>query len=84
MSHSGSSEPTLADLRLIHSAVRCLGDLEGQDEGLIIEMSQMMLSDILEGHGLAPMADYVNHYCDVIDSPQDADRIVASIHAPED
>jgi hypothetical protein len=42
-------------------------------------MSQAMLGDVIEGRGLRPLAEYVRHYCDVADSPADADRIAAGI-----
>jgi hypothetical protein len=55
------------------------GELEGQDDGLTIEMSQAMLDDVIQGHGLRPMVEYVKRYCDVIDGPEDAERIAADI-----
>jgi len=71
-------------LRLIHAAVEHLTGLEGQDPMLVIEMSQHMLSDAINAqyHGggtMRPMTYYVNRYCDVLDSPADADRIATAI-----
>jgi hypothetical protein len=66
-------------LNRISRAVDYLSDLEGQDEALVIEMSQAMLNDVIEGRGLKPMAEYVRHYCDVLDSPADAERIAGEI-----
>ena len=68
-----------AQLRRVVAAVDYLADFEGQDSGLVIEMSQAMLGDVIEGRGLRPMAEYVGRYCDVIDSPADVDRIAAEI-----
>ena len=42
-------------------------------------MSQQMLSDVIKGCGLEPMLEYVKRYCDVIDGPEDAERIAADI-----
>lgn len=69
----------MADLSRILATVDRLQELEGQDRGLLIEMSQAMLADVAEGRGLRPVADYVRHYCDVIDSAADANRIAAGI-----
>jgi hypothetical protein len=41
----------------------------------VVEMSQAMLNDVIEGHGLKPMVSYVRRYCDVLDSAADAERI---------
>lgn len=68
-----------AQLSRILGAVDYLCELEGQDRDLVLEMSQAMLGDVIEGRGLRPMAEYVRHYCDVADSPADADRIAAEI-----
>jgi hypothetical protein len=56
-----------AQLSLIRGAVDYLADLEGQDRDLVLEMSQAMLGDVIEGRGLRPLAEY------------DADRIAAGI-----
>lgn len=68
-----------AQLNRIYCAVDYMADLEGQDAVLVIEMSQAMLNDVIEGHGLKPMAEYVRHYCDVIDSDADAERIAGDL-----
>jgi hypothetical protein len=70
---------THADLSRIYAAINHMMGLEGQDRSLVIEMSQAMLNDIIETDGLAPMADYVARYCDVLDVPGDAERIAAAI-----
>jgi hypothetical protein len=69
----------MTQLSSIYRAVEYMAAVEGQDRSLVIEMSQAMLSDVIEGRGIAPMADYVRRFCDVIDSPEDADRIAAEI-----
>ena len=66
---------TTTQLNRIFYAVDYMSNLEGQDAALVIEMSQAMLNDVIEGHGLKPMAEYVKRYCDVIDSEADAERI---------
>jgi hypothetical protein len=60
-------------------AVDYMAELEGQDRTLVIEMSQAMLNDLIEGHGLKPMVEYVKRYCDVIESDADAERIAGEI-----
>lgn len=67
------------DLNRIYAAVETLDQLEGQDKGLVIEMSQRMLDDVIEGRGLAEMVTYVKRYCDVIDSAEEAREIAAGI-----
>lgn len=73
------SEPTTTQLTRIYWAVEYMTNLEGQDHTLVIEMSQAMLNDVIEGRGLAPMIDYIRRYCDVLDGPEDAERIAAEI-----
>ena len=68
-----------AELTRVYAAVDYLSQLEGQDSTLVIEMSQAMINDLIEGRGLAPLADYVARYCDVIDNRADAERIAADI-----
>ena len=70
-----------AALELIRAAVDYLTteDFEGQDKGLLIEMSQAMLADLIETDGLAPLAEYIGRYCSVISGPDDAERIAAEI-----
>ncbi len=69
----------IAQLNRIYAAVDYISDLEGQDSDLIIQMSQVMLNDVIEGRGLSAMAEYVKRFCDVLDSAEDADRIAADI-----
>jgi hypothetical protein len=66
-------------LNRIYAAVDYVSNLENQDEGLIIEMSQQMLSDLINNGEIKPMIEYVNRYCDVTDSPDDAQRIAEDI-----
>jgi hypothetical protein len=68
-----------ADLQRVYAAVDYISQLEGQDPVLVIEMSQFMINAIIEGDPLPPMIDVVRHYCDVIDGPEDAERIAADI-----
>lgn len=66
---------TTTQLNRIFYAVEYMTNLEGQDLTLVIDMSQAMLNDVIEGHGLKPMVEYVERYCDVLDSSADAERI---------
>lgn len=68
-----------AQLNRIYYAVDHLSELEGQDSGLVIEMSQAMLNDVIEHGELAPLIGYVTRYCDVADSDEDRERIAADI-----
>lgn len=68
-----------AQLNRIYQAVDYMTNLDGQDHTLVIEMSQAMLNDLLEGRDLAPMVEYVRRFCDVLDSPEDAEQIAADI-----
>ncbi len=70
---------TTTQLNRIFYAVDYMADLEGQDPVLVIEMSQAMLNDLIEGRGLKPMVEYVERYCDVIDSAADAERIAGDL-----
>lgn len=74
-----ANAPTTTQLNRIYFAVEYIANLEGQDRSLVIEMSQAMLNDVIEGRGLSPMIEYVRRYCDVLDSPADAERIAADI-----
>jgi hypothetical protein len=66
-------------LNRVFFAVEFMANLEGQDKTLVIEMSQAMLNDVIEGHGLKPLVSYVKRYCDVLDSEDDAERIAGEI-----
>ena len=68
-----------ADLQRVYAAVDYFSQLEGQDAVLVIEMSQFLLNAVIEGEPLPPMIDVVRRYCDVIDGPEDAERIAADI-----
>lgn len=74
-------EATRTQLSLIVVAVETLTEHEGQDQGLVIEMSQHMLHDLIHGGELAPMVDYVARYCDVLDSREDAGALAARIES---
>lgn len=81
MSNLGMSDPAAITTQLnqIFSAVEHMANLEGQDAVLVVEMSQAMLTDVIEGRGLEPMVSYVTRYCDVADSETDAERIAGEI-----
>jgi len=66
-------------LNRIFYAVDYMSNLDGQDPALVIEMSQDMLNDVIEGRGLKPLVEYVKRYCDVTDSDADAERIAGEI-----
>lgn len=75
--------PTATDLidelNRVYAAVDHMMSLEGQGRNLVVEMSQAMLNDLIEGRGLKPLVRYVARYCDVADSAEDAERIAADI-----
>lgn len=79
MSESAANTPITTQLTRIYWAIEYMTNLEGQDHTLVIEMSQEMLSDVIDGRGLAPMVEYVKRFCDVLDGPADAERIAAEI-----
>jgi hypothetical protein len=66
-------------LARIRDAVDYLADIETQDRAMVLEMSQAMLGDVIEGRGLRPMTEYIGRYCTLIDGPADVDRIAAGI-----
>jgi hypothetical protein len=66
-------------LNRIYAAVDHMANLESQDKGLVVDMSQAMLNDLIETGELKPMLAYVGRYCDVADGPEDAERIAADI-----
>jgi len=66
-------------LNRIYAAVDYVAGLEGQDPVLVVEMSQAMINDVIETGDIHPMLDYVKRYCDVIDGPEDAERIASDI-----
>lgn len=66
-------------LNRIYAAVDYVSNLEGQDMMLTLEMSQQMISDLINMGEIKPMIDYVKRYCDVIDGPEDAERIAEDI-----
>jgi hypothetical protein len=72
-------EATRTQLARIYAAVEYLTELEGQDRTLVIEMSQDMLNDLIGRGELAPMADYIARYCDVISSRAEAEELAANI-----
>jgi hypothetical protein len=81
MSNPSMNDPAAITTQLnrIFYAVDYMSNLDGQDTALVIEMSQAMLNDVIEGRGLEPMVSYVKRYCDVIDSEADAERIAGEI-----
>ena len=71
---NGNDAVTATQLNQIYWAVEYMTNLEDQDRTRVIEMSQAMLSDLIERGALAPMADYVKKFCDVIDPPRKPSR----------
>ena len=69
------------DLRRVYAAVDYLTQFEGQDQGLVIEMTQAMIRDLIDTDGLAPLAGYIGRYCDVADNRADVERFTAEIEA---
>ena len=72
------SQP-IESLNRIYAAVDYMTNLECQDTMMIVEMSQSMIDDLIVKGALRPMVEYVKMYCDVIDGPDDAQRITDDI-----
>lgn len=66
-------------IQRVYAAVDYMMELDYMDRQLVVEMSQAMLNDILQTGSLQDMIHYVRHYCDVIDSEDDAIRIANDI-----
>jgi len=66
-------------LNRIYAAVDYVSNLDGQDTELVLDMSQQMLSDLINTGSIKPMIEYVKRYCDVIDGPDDIQRIADDI-----
>jgi hypothetical protein len=66
-------------LNRIYTTVDYMANLDGQDRTLVIDMSQAMLGDLIDNGTLQPMINYVKMFCDVIDGPEDAERIAEDI-----
>jgi hypothetical protein len=73
--HNGDFAAVTAQLNRMYYLVDHMANLEGQDRALVIEMSQAMLSAVIEDR-LGSLVEYVKRYCDVIDSEADAESIV--------
>ena len=73
------TEPIRSEIETIYAAIDYMSELENQDRSMVIEMSQAMLNDLIENGSLYPMIEYVKKYCDVIDGPEDAQRIADDI-----
>lgn len=71
----------MGTLNLIYKAVDFLTEIEGQDRTLVIEMSQAMLNDYINSGEIKPLIEYIKRYCDVLDSPEDAQSITDDILA---
>jgi hypothetical protein len=74
-----TAQDMTASLNRIYAAVDHLANLEGQDTMLTLDMSQAMINDLINDGQLADMATYIRRYCDVLDSPAEADEIAADI-----
>lgn len=66
-------------LQRVYAAVDRLMEEEGQDRTMVIEMSQDMINDLIETGELKPMVKYIAHYCDVVDSREEAQEIADDI-----
>ncbi len=74
-----NAEQNASILNRVYAAVDYISNLEGQDTMLALEMSQQMISDVINTGEIKPMIDYVRRYCDVIDGPDDAQQIADDI-----
>ena len=70
---------TIGQLNRIYAAVEMLSNEEGQDQTLVIEMSQQMLNDLIENGRINEMNTYIRRYADIFDSQEDADEFAAGI-----
>lgn len=68
-------------LSLIYKAVDYLTEIENQDRTQVIQMSQAMLNDYINDGEIKPLIEYIKRYCDVLDSPEDAQSITDEILA---
>lgn len=71
------SDPTV--LARIRAATGYVSRLENQDQGLVIEMVEVMLDDAMSAGGLNPTEEYVRRYCDVLDDDESERLAVAAI-----
>lgn len=76
---STDSSYLISTLNRIYTAVDYVSNLDGQDTTLVLEMSQQMISDVINVGALHSMLEYVKRYCDVYDSPEHAEQIAADI-----
>lgn len=70
----------MSDLHLIRAASEYVSELSAQDEHLIIEMTQAMLNDAIDG-GLKPVREYVRRYCNVFSQDDECEEAAAAIEA---
>ena len=75
------SQDVSNELNRIYRTIDFMANVEGQDNTLIIEMSQAMLNDFINEGELKPIVDYVKRYCDVLDNAEDAISIAEDIEA---
>ena len=66
-------------LNRIYASVDYMSNLDGQDQVMVLEMSQQMISDLINDGDIRPMIEYVKRFCDVIDGPADAEQIADDI-----
>jgi hypothetical protein len=67
------------ELHSIYMAINYMSNLENQDRGMVIDMSQAMIDDLITDGALSLMKNYVQQFCDVIDGQEDIDRITSEI-----
>jgi hypothetical protein len=65
-------------LATINAVIDRLTDTENRDDGLIIEMLQAMIGDLIANGELRPLADYIAHYTYL--TRIDAEEMAADIH----
>lgn len=59
--------------------IEFFSELEGQDQGLIIELTVIMLTDIeVSGH-IGNIDHYVRRYCDVLDNEDQTTQMIDEI-----
>ncbi len=59
----------ISQIRKVKATMNRISELEGQDKGLVIEMTEAMLTDLEVDGELQPLTRYIERYCYVLDDP---------------
>lgn len=72
------------NLQIVYALVDYMTNLEGQDEHLVIELSQCMINDLIEHGELVHLHNYILTYCDVLDGTTSEERTNEAKEMAED